>query len=46
MDILITRDNFCTLMDVIIVDLICKNMVQQSSMTTTHAVMMVAQEKT
>jgi hypothetical protein len=41
MDMLITRDNFRTLMDVVIVDLIHTDMVQQSSMTTTHAMMMV-----
>jgi hypothetical protein len=29
-------------MDVVIIDLIYKDMVQQSSMMTTHAVMMVA----
>jgi hypothetical protein len=33
-------------MDVIIVGPICKNMVQQTSMTTTHTTMMVTQEKT
>jgi hypothetical protein len=46
MDILITRDNFQTLMDIIIDYLIHTDMVQQTSMTTTHVAMMVAQEKT
>jgi hypothetical protein len=42
MDILITRDDFQTLTDVIIVNLICTNMVQQISTMTTFAMMMVA----
>jgi hypothetical protein len=46
MDILITRYGFRTLMDVVIVDSICTNMVQQTLMTTTHVAMMVVQEKT
>jgi hypothetical protein len=41
MDILITKNNLCTLMDVIIVDLTCTNMVQRTLTTTTHVVMMV-----
>jgi hypothetical protein len=46
MDILITKDGFQTLMDVIIVDSIHTNMVQRASTTMTHVMMMVAQEKT
>jgi hypothetical protein len=42
MDILITRDDFWTLMDVVIVDLIHADMVQRALTTTTHATMMVA----
>jgi hypothetical protein len=41
MDILITRDGFRTFMDVVIVDPIRTNMVQQTSTTTTHVIMMV-----
>jgi hypothetical protein len=40
MDIFITRYGFKTLMEVIIVDPIRKNMVQQTSMMTTHVVKM------
>jgi hypothetical protein len=39
---LITKDDFCTLMDVIIVDSIHIDMVQQTLTMTTHVVMMVA----
>jgi hypothetical protein len=46
MDILITIDDFQTLMDIIITYSIRIDMVQQSLMTITHAMMMVAQEKT
>jgi hypothetical protein len=46
MDILINRNNFQTLMDVIIVNLICINMVQWTLTMTTFTTMMVAQEKT
>jgi hypothetical protein len=46
MDILITRDSFWTLMDIIIDDLTHTDMVQQISMMTTHVAMMVTQEKT
>jgi hypothetical protein len=45
-DILITKDNFQTLMDIDIVDMICTYMVLQTSTTITHAMMMVVQEKT
>jgi NCAIR mutase (PurE)-related protein len=45
-DILITRKKFQTLMDVIIVDSTCTNMVQQISKMITHATMTVAYEKT
>jgi hypothetical protein len=33
-------------MDIVIANPICINMVQQASMTTTHATMMVVHEKT
>ncbi len=46
MDIPITKNSFQTLMDIIIDDSIHIDMVQQTSMMTTHAVMMVVQEKT
>jgi hypothetical protein len=42
MDILITKDNFQTLMDIIIVDLTHIDMVQRTLTTTKHATMMVA----
>jgi len=45
-DILITKDNFWIVMDIVIADSICTNMVQQTSMMTTHVVMMVVHEKT
>jgi hypothetical protein len=45
-DILITIDGFHTLMDIVIANLIRTNMVQQASMMTTHATMMVVQENT
>jgi hypothetical protein len=41
MDIFITRDGFCTLMNVVIIDPTYTNMVQQTSTMTTHATMMV-----
>jgi hypothetical protein len=44
-EILITRNGFWTLMDVVIADRICIDMVQQASTMTTHAMMMVIQEK-
>jgi hypothetical protein len=40
------QKNFQTLMDVVIVDLTYTYMVQQTSMTITHAVMMATQENT
>jgi hypothetical protein len=46
MDIFITRDNFQTLMDVVIIDLTCINMVQRTLTMTTHAMTMAAQETT
>jgi len=46
MDIFITRNNFRTLIDIIIVDLIHTNMMQWVLVTTTHAMMMAIQEKT
>jgi hypothetical protein len=44
-DILIIRNGFRTLLDVIIVDMTHLNMVQQTSMTITHAMVMVVLEK-
>jgi hypothetical protein len=46
MDILITKNGFQTLMDVIITNPIYIDMVQQTLTTTIHVVMMVAQENT
>jgi len=46
LDILITKDGFWTLMDVIIAEPTCIDMVQRVSTMTTHVVMMVAQENT
>jgi hypothetical protein len=46
MDIIIIKDDFWTLMDVITIDLTCTNMVQQTSTTIAHAVMIAIQEKT
>jgi hypothetical protein len=40
-DILITNNGFRTLMDIIIVDPTRTDIVQQTSMMTTHAAMMV-----
>jgi hypothetical protein len=45
-DILITRNGFHTLMDIVVVDSTRIDMVQQALMTTTHAMMIVVQEKT
>jgi hypothetical protein len=45
-DILIIKNGFETLMDVIIVNPTYTNMVERASTTTTHAMMMVIQEKT
>jgi hypothetical protein len=44
-DILITKYDFQTLMDVVIVDSIHTNMVQRASTMITHAVMMAIQEE-
>jgi hypothetical protein len=44
-DIVITKNGFWTLMDVVIVDSTRTNMVQRT-LTTTHAKMMAVQEKT
>jgi hypothetical protein len=46
MDIFINRNNFQTLMDVVITNLTCIDMVQQTSTITTLVMMMVVQEKT
>jgi hypothetical protein len=42
-DIVITKDDFRTLVDVVIVDPTCTNLVQHVS-TTTHAIIVVAQD--
>jgi hypothetical protein len=44
-DIHITRDDFWTLMDIVIVDLTCANMVQRALMTTTHVMIMAIYKK-
>jgi hypothetical protein len=44
-DFLITKNNFRTLMDIVIVDSTHTNMVQQA-LTTSHVVMMATQKKT
>jgi hypothetical protein len=44
MDILITKDGFRTLMDIVIIDPIHIDMVQQAFTTTTHAMTMDVQE--
>jgi hypothetical protein len=46
MNILITRNDFCTLMDIVIVNPTHIDIEQRASMTTSHATMMDAQEKT
>jgi hypothetical protein len=46
MDILITKNNFQTLVDIVIANPTHINMVQRASTMTTHVMMMVAQEKT
>jgi hypothetical protein len=45
-DILVTIDNFSTLMNVIIVDPIHIDMMQQTLTTITHVMMMDIQKKT
>jgi hypothetical protein len=42
---IITKDNFHTLMDIIIVDSICINMVQQTSTMTSHVVTWLLKKK-
>jgi hypothetical protein len=37
----VTKDSFCTLMDIVIANLARTNMVQQTSTTTAHATTMV-----
>jgi len=44
-DIVITRNRFRTLVDVVIVDLTHINLVQQASMTTTHRATVATQNK-
>jgi hypothetical protein len=44
-DIVITRDNFRTLANVVIVDLICINLVQHALTTTMHATIIAFQDK-
>jgi hypothetical protein len=46
MDIVITRDNFQTLMDVVIADLTCPYLVFHVLTTTVHASIFAAQNKT
>jgi hypothetical protein len=46
MNILITRDDFQTLMDIIIVDLTRTYMVQRTSTTATHVTMLAVKKKT
>jgi hypothetical protein len=46
MDIFITKDDFQTLMDIIIIDQTCTDMVQWTSTTTTHESMMAIKKKT
>jgi hypothetical protein len=45
MDIVITRDGFQTLADVVIVDPTRTNLLQCALTTTTHATIVVAQDK-
>jgi hypothetical protein len=45
-DILIIKNDFETLMDIVIIDQICTYMVQQTSTTIAHEVMMATKEKT
>jgi hypothetical protein len=45
MDIVIIRDNFRTLADVVIANPTCPNLVQHASMTTLHATTIVVQNK-
>jgi hypothetical protein len=44
MDILIIRDNFQTLMDIVIIDQTCTDMGQRTSTRTTHEAMMVVKK--
>jgi hypothetical protein len=46
MDIVITRNDFQTLVNVVIIDLTCTNWGQCTLMTTTHATIVAAQNKT
>jgi hypothetical protein len=45
MDIVITRDNFRALADVVIIDPTCIDLVQCDSTTTSHVGIVVAQDK-
>jgi hypothetical protein len=45
MDIVISRNNFQTLVDIVITDSTCINLVQRVSTTTTHVATIVAQNK-
>jgi hypothetical protein len=45
MDLVITKDNFQTLMDVVIADLTRTNLMQCVSMTTLHVTTIVTQDK-
>jgi hypothetical protein len=44
-DIVIIRNNFCTLADIVIVDMTCTNLVYRVSTTTTHVATVAAQDK-
>jgi hypothetical protein len=46
MDILITKDSLWTLINVVIIDPTHTNMVQRTSMTIAHVMMMTTQEET
>jgi len=45
MNIVITRDDFQTLVDVVIVDLTCTNLVQCASTMIVHVTTIVVQDK-
>jgi hypothetical protein len=44
MDIVTTRDNFQTLVDIVIANPTCTNLVQHVSMKTTHPIVVDAQD--
>jgi hypothetical protein len=45
MDIVIIKDSFCTLANVVIIDLTYRDLVQHVSMMTTHVAIIVTQDK-